>query len=163
GAGAAWRSGDREPSHSGGRNPGRRNDGLPFRGCRGGQARRCQRQARDAIHPGAPGENNRGPKFADQHRPGAIERAARGRDCRGAIEPRDKLSKTHRLIMKALSVFLFASLLAVRAQTPAAPLPDLPDETVVCTFDDGVKLSMGEFKKVYGALPPQLQQMAITN
>jgi len=69
--------------------------------------------------------------------------------------------------MKALSVFLFASLLAVRAQTPAAPpaasLPDLPDETVVCTFDDGVKLSMGEFKKVYGALPPQLQQMAITN
>ncbi len=68
--------------------------------------------------------------------------------------------------MKGLSLFLFTSLLAVRAQTPAAPpaaLPDLPDETLVCTFDDGVKLTMGDFKRVYGALPAQLQKMALTN
>jgi len=66
--------------------------------------------------------------------------------------------------MKALSVFLFASLLAVRAQTPAAPsasLPDLPDETVVCTFDDGVKMTLGEFKHLYAVLPPENQQQAM--
>jgi peptidyl-prolyl cis-trans isomerase C len=69
--------------------------------------------------------------------------------------------------MKVLSVFVFSGLLLVRAQNPAAPsattLPDLPDEALICTFDDGAKFTMGDFKRVYGALPPQLQQMAITN
>ena len=67
--------------------------------------------------------------------------------------------------MKVLSALLFICLAAVRAQTPAAPaapaLPDLPDESVVCTFDDGVAFTMGEFRRVYGSLPPNMQQMAL--
>lgn len=70
--------------------------------------------------------------------------------------------------MKVLSVYLFACLFAVRAQTPAATapapaLPDLPDDTVICVFDDGASFTMGEFKRVYGALPPDMQQMALRN
>jgi len=70
--------------------------------------------------------------------------------------------------MKVLTIYLFACLVAVRAQTPDAMrpaliLPDLPDETVICTFDDGVTFTMGEFKRVYGALTPDMQQMALRN
>lgn len=49
------------------------------------------------------------------------------------------------------------------AAAPASKLPDLPDEAVVCTFDDGVAFTMGEFRRVYGALPPDMQQMALRN
>lgn len=70
--------------------------------------------------------------------------------------------------MKVAGVFLLACLGVLQAQTPGAPpsdlkLPDLPDETVICTFDDGVRFTMGEFRNVYGALPPNLQQMALRN
>jgi parvulin-like peptidyl-prolyl isomerase len=44
---------------------------------------------------------------------------------------------------------------------PSAKMPDLPDQTVVATFDDGVKLTMADFRKLYAALPPQLQQGAL--
>src|SRR5207302_8156999 len=64
--------------------------------------------------------------------------------------------------MKVLSVFLFFCLQIVRAQSPQT-VPDLPDETVICTFDDGVKFTMREFKQVWGALPPGMQQMALNN
>jgi hypothetical protein len=71
--------------------------------------------------------------------------------------------------MKFRSAILFACLTSVWAQTPvsqtqppavpaAAPapkIPDLPDETVVAVFDDGTKFTMGDFKKVYGSLPPE--------
>jgi peptidyl-prolyl cis-trans isomerase C len=68
--------------------------------------------------------------------------------------------------MKVLSVILLACVSIVQAQAPAAPaaapaLPDLPDETVICVFpDDGAKFTMGEFKRIYGALPPNMQEMA---
>jgi len=67
--------------------------------------------------------------------------------------------------MKVLGVFLFACLAAARAQTPppAQSYPDLPDETVICTFDDGAPFTMGEFKSIYAALPPEQQQMALRN
>jgi peptidyl-prolyl cis-trans isomerase C len=80
-------------------------------------------------------------------------------------------------------VFLFACLTALWAQTPpitggktagatsqtmplppstpAPKIPDLPDDTQVAVFDDGAKFTMGDFKKIYGALPPENQQMAL--
>jgi parvulin-like peptidyl-prolyl isomerase len=59
--------------------------------------------------------------------------------------------------MKALSLLvLFACILP--AQTVTVPgLPDLPDETVIAVFDDGMKLTMGDFKKLYTALPGNQQ------
>jgi hypothetical protein len=76
--------------------------------------------------------------------------------------------------MKVLCLLAFAGLSAVWAQSapvPPAPgspaagpaLPDLPDETVVAIFGDGTKFTMGDFRRVYGALPPQNQQMALRN
>src|SRR5215467_8622822 len=70
--------------------------------------------------------------------------------------------------MKSFTL-LFACLSAAWAQaglpTPmpaaAAKMPDLPDQTVVATFDDGVKLTMADFRKLYAALPQQLQQGAL--
>src|ERR1017187_317496 len=44
----------------------------------------------------------------------------------------------------------------------AAPkIPDLPDDTQVAVFDDGTRFTMGDFKKIFGALPPENQQMAL--
>src|SRR5437763_16194990 len=75
--------------------------------------------------------------------------------------------------MKVLIVLIFACLTAIWAQTPqpqslpplapaAAPtIPDLPDDTLVAVCDDGAKFTMGDFKKIYGALPPDNQQMAL--
>ena len=44
---------------------------------------------------------------------------------------------------------------------PTATIPDLPDETQIAVFDDGTKFTMGDFKKIYGALPPENQKMAL--
>src|SRR5689334_13790463 len=74
--------------------------------------------------------------------------------------------------MKLLSALLLACLSAAWAQTtpspaavpasaPNATLPDLPDETVIATLYDGSKITMGQYKSLYGALPPQMQPMAI--
>jgi peptidyl-prolyl cis-trans isomerase C len=49
---------------------------------------------------------------------------------------------------------------------PAAPppaMPNLPDDTEVAVFGDGTKLTMGEFRQIYAALPPANQQMALRN
>src|SRR4051794_10386762 len=64
----------------------------------------------------------------------------------------------------SLAVFSFVliCLSPVRAQTPA-PLPQIPDETVVATFDDGTRLTMGDFKRIYAVLPPENQQQAMQN
>jgi peptidyl-prolyl cis-trans isomerase C len=61
--------------------------------------------------------------------------------------------------MKSLGLLvLFACILP--AQTSTLPgLPDLPDETVIAVFDDGMKLTMGDFKKLYTALPGNQQAM----
>jgi parvulin-like peptidyl-prolyl isomerase len=42
-------------------------------------------------------------------------------------------------------------------------MPNLPDETVVAIFGDGTKLTMGEFRKIFAAMPPANQQMALRN
>jgi peptidyl-prolyl cis-trans isomerase C len=71
--------------------------------------------------------------------------------------------------MKVLCLLAFASFGAVWAQSapgaPAAPpvaaMPDLPDDTVVAIFGDGAKLTMGNFRKIFEALPPANQQMAL--
>jgi parvulin-like peptidyl-prolyl isomerase len=65
--------------------------------------------------------------------------------------------------MKLQSLFAVVCLSAVWAQTPpAAPaLPDLPDETVVATFEDGGKFTMGEFKKIFAFMPPEQQRMVL--
>jgi peptidyl-prolyl cis-trans isomerase C len=67
--------------------------------------------------------------------------------------------------MKFLTAFAFLCLSAAWAQKASAPpppaLPQLPDDAVIAVFDDGAPLTMGEFKKIYAALPPQNQQMAL--
>src|SRR5689334_9018313 len=50
---------------------------------------------------------------------------------------------------------------APAASTPAPAIPDIPDATVVAVFEDGTKFTMGDFKKMYAALPPENQQMAL--
>jgi len=74
--------------------------------------------------------------------------------------------------MKFFCLLLLASFSAVWAQTappaPAAPaaaptMPDLPDDTVVAIFGDGTKFTMGDFRKLYAALPAGNQQMALRN
>jgi peptidyl-prolyl cis-trans isomerase C len=71
--------------------------------------------------------------------------------------------------MKVLCLLAFASISAfcqtAPGSAPAAPpaLPNLPDETVVALFGDGTKFTMGEFKRIYEALPPANQQMALRN
>jgi peptidyl-prolyl cis-trans isomerase C len=62
--------------------------------------------------------------------------------------------------MKFLSIALFVCLASAWAQTP---LPNLPDETVIATFDDGVTMTMGEFKRIYVVLPPETQKQAMQN
>lgn len=68
--------------------------------------------------------------------------------------------------MKFLVAFAFLCISSAWAQTaaPAPPppaLPQLPDDTVIAVFEDGGKLTMGDFRKIYAILPPQNQQMAL--
>src|SRR6266542_6255693 len=76
--------------------------------------------------------------------------------------------------MKVTSLLVFACLGAAWAQQPAAPggaptgmpapkMPELADETVVAILGDGTKFTMGDFKRVFAALPPPNQQMALRN
>jgi parvulin-like peptidyl-prolyl isomerase len=61
--------------------------------------------------------------------------------------------------MKYLGIALFVCLAPLRAQS----LPNLSDETVVATFADGAKMTMGEFKRLYAVIPPELQKLAVQN
>jgi peptidyl-prolyl cis-trans isomerase C len=69
--------------------------------------------------------------------------------------------------MKAPGLLVFVCLTSAWAQAPgqpaAAPMPNLPDETVLATFDDGVKMTMGDFKRIYSVLPAENQQQALNN
>jgi hypothetical protein len=73
--------------------------------------------------------------------------------------------------MKASSFLVFACLgIAFAQQSPTGPaamplppMPDLPEDTVVAVFGDGTKFTMGEFKRIFSALPPPNQQMAMRN
>src|SRR6516162_2898601 len=65
--------------------------------------------------------------------------------------------------MKGLAFLIFNCGVAA-AQVAAAPpsgLPDLPEQTVIAVFDDGAKLTMGEYKNIYAILPPNGQQGAV--
>lgn len=57
----------------------------------------------------------------------------------------------------------FAQTPPAPAPQPAASMPDLPEDTVIATFPDGGTLTMRDFKLLYAALPPNLQQMALRN
>jgi peptidyl-prolyl cis-trans isomerase C len=73
--------------------------------------------------------------------------------------------------MKVVCLLAFASLGSMFAQTAPVPAPDatplalpnLPDETEVAVFGDGTKFTMGEFRRIYEALPPANQQLALRN
>jgi peptidyl-prolyl cis-trans isomerase C len=54
----------------------------------------------------------------------------------------------------------FSALLAAQSAALPADFPDLPDNTVIAVFDDGAKLTMGEFKNIYAVLQPSSQQAA---
>ena len=62
--------------------------------------------------------------------------------------------------MKSLALFAFScSVLAAQvAAPPPGTLPNVPDETVIAVFDDGTKLTMGDFKAYYGVMPQSSQQ-----
>jgi parvulin-like peptidyl-prolyl isomerase len=69
--------------------------------------------------------------------------------------------------MKFFSLLVFACI-AAWAQTAAAPappatLPDLPDDSVVAVFDDGTKVTMGEFRNIANVMPPENQQLILRN
>jgi len=40
-------------------------------------------------------------------------------------------------------------------------MPDIPDQTTIAVFDDGVKLTMADFKKIFSVLPPDNQPLAL--
>src|SRR4051794_14476520 len=62
--------------------------------------------------------------------------------------------------MKFLSIPLLVCLASAWAQMP---IPTLPEETVIATFDDGATMTMGEFKRIYAVLPPENQKQAMAN
>jgi parvulin-like peptidyl-prolyl isomerase len=61
--------------------------------------------------------------------------------------------------MKFLAWFTLISFGAAFAQAPA--LPNLPDASVVAEFEDGYRLTMGEFRKIFAVLSPAQQQSAL--
>ena len=68
--------------------------------------------------------------------------------------------------MKSFSVFLFVCCGALWAQTAPPPaaaprMPDIPDQATIAVFDDGVKLTMAEFKQIFAALPPDNQPLVL--
>src|SRR5262245_10184667 len=70
--------------------------------------------------------------------------------------------------MKIVVFCVFGCMAAWAQSVPLPPagqttptLPNLPDETVIATFDDGIPFTMGEFRKIYAVLPPENQQMAL--
>ena len=71
--------------------------------------------------------------------------------------------------MKVFCLLAFASFSAIWAQslpgsaTVPPAMPDLPEDTVVAIFGDGTKFTMGDFKRIFAALPPANQQMALRN
>ena len=62
--------------------------------------------------------------------------------------------------MKVLSLFVFAcGIVAAQTAAPTPSIPDLPDDTVIAIFDDGVKFTMSDFRNLYAAIPANQQAM----
>jgi peptidyl-prolyl cis-trans isomerase C len=40
-------------------------------------------------------------------------------------------------------------------------MPDIPDQTTIAVFDDGVKLTMADFKKIFAVLPPDNRALVL--
>jgi hypothetical protein len=59
-----------------------------------------------------------------------------------------------------LLVFFCAVMAAQVAAPNAPPVLSVPDETVIAVFDDGTKMTAGEFKALYTVLPANSQQAA---
>jgi peptidyl-prolyl cis-trans isomerase C len=76
--------------------------------------------------------------------------------------------KSHRaeIHMKVIAIFavclgsLWAQVTFPQTNSPKPALPNLPDETVIATFDDGALMTMGQFRSLLAAMPPQNQQLA---
>ncbi|HUI76698.1 MAG TPA: peptidylprolyl isomerase [Bryobacteraceae bacterium] len=61
--------------------------------------------------------------------------------------------------MKLAVFFVFAcGVLSAQANAPAPSLPDLPDNTVIATFDDGGKFTMRDLRNLFAILPSANQQ-----
>jgi peptidyl-prolyl cis-trans isomerase C len=54
--------------------------------------------------------------------------------------------------MKTLGLIVFFAGMAAAQAPPAQSLPNLPDDTVIAIFDDGGKLTMGQYKSLYEVL-----------
>jgi peptidyl-prolyl cis-trans isomerase C len=55
----------------------------------------------------------------------------------------------------------FCGVIAAQVAAPnAPPVLNVPDETVIAVFEDGTKMTAGEFKALYGVLPANSQQAA---
>jgi len=68
--------------------------------------------------------------------------------------------------MKTAFVFLLLAVSAAKPQhlLPTAPIfEDIPGETVLAVFDDGTKFTMEQFRGLYLAMNPQMQQAAMKN
>jgi peptidyl-prolyl cis-trans isomerase C len=70
------------------------------------------------------------------------------------------------VIMKAHVFALFFCLAGAQlavAQSAAPAIPDLPDDAVIAVLDDGSKMTMGDFRAIVAAQPPETQQLAKMN
>jgi parvulin-like peptidyl-prolyl isomerase len=67
--------------------------------------------------------------------------------------------------MKCLAFTFFCLAGALFAQPlPSANIfPEIPDEKVLAIFEDGAKFTMGQFRALFPALPPNAQQAALNN
>ena len=67
--------------------------------------------------------------------------------------------------MKIVLLLLLASVSAwPQRLIPTAPIfQDIPAETVLAEFDDGVKFTMEQFRGLYTVMNPQMQQTAMNN
>lgn len=65
--------------------------------------------------------------------------------------------------MKSLSILAFACALGAQTTPPPPALPDLDDSAVIAVFDDGVKLTMGQFRAITGTMLGDNQQMVQRN
>jgi parvulin-like peptidyl-prolyl isomerase len=66
-------------------------------------------------------------------------------------------------MFKSTAFVAFFCLSCAFAQPAAKPLPKLPDDTVLAEFDDGVKFTMADFKRLWQGLNPGQQQAVLAD
>jgi peptidyl-prolyl cis-trans isomerase C len=66
--------------------------------------------------------------------------------------------------MKSFAFLILLSGCAFAQVLPTASIfPEVPDQRVLAVFEDGGKLTMGQLRALYPALPPNAQQAALNN